>query len=94
MLKSNLKELFLGCILMFTLQMFYYRTQFTLDRFGISLTLNTIVVGLCELTTNIICIFIIPKVKRRSSLFIAFVLMTLLFITLNLIHNALIQTII
>jgi hypothetical protein len=26
-----------GSILMFMMQMFYYRTQFTLDRFGISL---------------------------------------------------------
>lgn len=77
---------------MFTLQMFYYRTQFTLDRFGISLTLNTIVVGVCELITNILCIFIIPRVKRKSSLFVAFVSMTLLFILLNLIKNAVVQT--
>lgn len=30
---------------MFVIQMFYYRTQFTLDQFGISLELNTVVVG-------------------------------------------------
>lgn len=32
-------------MLMFMMQMFYYRTQFTLDRFGISLEVNTIIVG-------------------------------------------------
>lgn len=47
LLRSSVKEVVLGCSLMFTLQMFYYRTQFTLDRFGISLTLNTIIVGIC-----------------------------------------------
>lgn len=45
-LPHSLKSLLGGCILMFVMQMFYYRTQFTLDRFGISLQLNTIVVGL------------------------------------------------
>ena len=45
-LRSHVKELMAGCVLMFTIQMFYYRTQFTLDRFGVSLTLNTIVVGI------------------------------------------------
>jgi hypothetical protein len=45
-LPHSLRPLIGGCVLMFVMQMFYYRTQFTLDRFGISLQLNTIVVGL------------------------------------------------
>lgn len=38
---------------MFMMQMFYYRTQFTLDRFGISLEINTIIVGVAETCANI-----------------------------------------
>lgn len=37
LLPSNFKVIIGGSILMFMMQMFYYRTQFTLDRFGISL---------------------------------------------------------
>ena len=34
---TTLKPLIGGSILMFMMQMFYYRTQFTLDTFGVSL---------------------------------------------------------
>lgn len=44
---SHYKQLVLGCLMMFAIQMFYYRTQFTLDRYGLSLPLNTIIVGIC-----------------------------------------------
>jgi len=53
---------------MFMMQMFYYRTQFTLDRFGISLESNTIIVGATEAIANISFFRIIQKCKRRLSL--------------------------
>lgn len=42
---------------------------------------------------NLSCIFIVPKVKRKTSLLSLFLSMTILFILLNLIKNAIVQTV-
>lgn len=84
---SSLRPLILGCTLMFTMQMFYYRTQFTLDRYGVSLELNTVIVGACEFFTNILCALSISKLNRKQSLLTIFVLLLGLFVLLNLIES-------
>ena len=53
---------------MFMMQMFYYRTQFTLDRFGVSLEINTIIVGCTYAVANIALAGYIKKCKRKKSL--------------------------
>lgn len=64
---------------MFTMQMFYYRTQFTLDTFGISLEVNTIVVGCTEIVANILFTGILQSVRRKLALRLLLIsLMTLL----------------
>lgn len=50
---------------MFMMQMFYYRTQFTLDNFGVSLEINTIVVGCTEIFANLLFTKILQTIKRR-----------------------------
>jgi hypothetical protein len=75
----ELKALLGGSLLMFMMQMFYYRTQFTLDRFGLSLSLNTIIVGGTEAVANIALSGYIPHCRRkRSLLFLLLALMLLL----------------
>jgi hypothetical protein len=72
--------------------MFYYRTQFTLDKYGVSLQLNTIIVGACEFLTCAACAFTINKLNRKRSLLVIFVLLLGLFIALNLLSDRKIQT--
>lgn len=77
---------------MFTMQMFYYRTQFTLDRYGISLQLNTIIVGCCEFLADILCAIVIHKLNRKISLLTILLSLLALFVLLNLINDKPVQT--
>jgi purine-cytosine permease-like protein len=58
----------------------------------VSLQLNTIIVGACELLTNVACAFTISKINRKRSLLVIFILLLGLFVALNLIFNKKIQT--
>jgi|JI6StandDraft_1071083.scaffolds.fasta_scaffold02825_19 hypothetical protein len=85
--RESILPLLLSCSLMFTMQMFYYRTQFTLDRYGVSLELNTVIVGCSEFLTNILCAFTISKLKRKESLLTIFFLLLGLFVLLNVLES-------
>ena len=79
---------------MFVMQMFYYRTQFTLDQFGVSLSLNTLVVGFAEGIADIAFGFLSTKIKRKTALRIFIVFLMVLFLLLVLIKNKVMQTVI
>ena len=79
---------------MFVMQMFYYRTEFTLDQFGISLAVNFIVVGSAETIANFGFGFMSMKINRKSSLRILITFLIVLFILLVLIRDKTSQTII
>lgn len=79
-------------MLMFMMQMFYYRTQFTLDRFGVSLQINTILVGCTEGLANIIFSIFVRKCKRKVSLIILLSLLMVLLMCLILIKSPQWQT--
>lgn len=91
---AEIKSLLGGSLLMFMMQMFYYRTQFTLDRFGVSLAINTIIVGSTEALANITFYRIVPKCKRKRTLFILLIALIILLMCLILIGNAVLQSII
>lgn len=74
--------------------MFYYRTQFTLDRFGLSLTLNTIVVGSTEILANLVFIRFATGVRRRLALQILILCLMGLLLLLMLIPSDVLQTIV
>jgi MFS family permease len=77
---------------MFVMQMFYYRTQFTLDRFGVSVQLNTIVVGTTELIANLVFTIFINKLPRKVYLRICLLILALLFGALVVVKNKEAQT--
>ena len=79
---------------MFVMQMFYYRTQFTLDRFGVSLQLNTIVVGCTELVANLVFTKIINRYPRNYFLRIFIIILAVLFSGRVFTDNKIIQTLI
>ena len=79
---------------MFVMQMFYYRTEFTLDQFGISLWINFLVVGVAEALANVGFGFMTLKIQRKTSLRILIIFLMILFIALMLIKDKLLQTII
>lgn len=68
LLPRELKPIIAASIIMFMMQMFYYRTQFTLDRFGVSLQINTIIVGVTEIIANVSFYKIMKLCRRRSLL--------------------------
>ena len=74
-------------MLMFMMQMFYYRTQFTLDRFGISLEINTIIVGGTEGLANLTLSPFIRKSKRKRSLIVLLTSLMVLLLCLMLIKS-------
>lgn len=74
--------------------MFYYRTQFTLDRFGISLEINTIIVGCTEGLANLTISPFIRKSKRKRALIFFLTALMLLLLLLMLIKSAEWQTVI
>ena len=77
---------------MFVMQIFYYRTQFTLDNFGVSLEINTIVVGCTELLANLIFTKFLKSAKRRLFLQIFLVSLMLLLGGLIFIGEPIFQT--
>ena len=79
---------------MFVMQMFYYRTQFTLDQFGVSLWLNTLIVGIAEAFANLFFGRYFTELKRKTSLRILLTFLVILFIILALIHDKTLQTVI
>lgn len=79
---------------MFVMQMFYYRTQFTLARVGVSLQLNTIVVGCTELVANLVFTKIINRYPRNYFLRIFIIILAVLFSGLVFTDNKIIQTLI
>jgi hypothetical protein len=70
---------------MFMMQMFYYRTQFTLDRFGVSLEINTIIVGIVEAITNISLFRAVKNCRRKFLLQILIAALMALLLPLILI---------
>ena len=89
---KELKALLGGSILMFMMQMFYYRTQFTLDQFGISLEVNTIIVGVTEGIANITLSGFIRRRKRKRSLMVLMTALMGLLLCLMLIETVEIQS--
>jgi len=89
---KNWKPIIGGGILMFMMQVFYYRTQFSLDKFGISLEINTIVVGIAEIFANISFWRSIKKLKRRLCLQILISILSILLLFLIIFQNLMIQT--
>ena len=79
---------------MFVMQMFYYRTQFTLDQFGMSLSLNTIVVGCTELMADVIFTRFVSKAPRRLLIRILLVFLMGLFGLLVVFSNQVVQTVV
>lgn len=79
---------------MFMMQMFYYRTQFTLDRFGVSLPINTIIVGATEGLANITLSAFIRKCRRKRSLIVLLAALMVLLLCLILIKSPEWQTVI
>lgn len=79
---------------MFVMQMFYYRTQFTLDRFGISLQLNTIIVGAMEIVANVIFTKFINRFSRKLFLRAFLIVLAVLFIGLIIFSNKVFQSVI
>lgn len=72
---------------MFVMQMFYYRIQFTLDEFGVSLELNNIVVGVTELIANLILTQLLYRIPRKLFLRILILLLMGLYFLLILVEN-------
>jgi len=83
-----------GSLLMFMMQMFYYRTQFTLDKFGISLSINTIIVGATEGLANITFYKIVPRCRRKRTLFILLGCLIILLFCLTMIKDIVAQSVI
>ena len=79
---------------MFMMQMFYYRTQFTLDNFGISLEINTIIVGCTEALANLTLASFIRKCRRKRTLVILLISLMLLLLSLMLVDSPEWQTVI
>ena len=79
---------------MFMMQMFYYRTQFTLDRFGVSLPINTIIVGGMEGLANFSFYKVVPKCRRKRTLFILLGCLIVLLFGLTVIQDTVIQSVI
>lgn len=72
---------------MFVMQMFYYRIQFTLGEFGVSLELNTIVVGVSEIIVNLVFTQLLSRSPRRFLIRIMMIILMGLFLLLILIDN-------
>lgn len=56
-----------------------------MDRYGVSLELNTVIVGASEFLTNILCALTINKLNRKGSLLVLLFALMGLFVLLNLI---------
>ena len=76
------------------MQMFYYRTQFTLDQFGISLELNTVVVGFMEGFANLVIGCYTVTLPRKLILRVLLTFLLGMFFLLMLVSDKLGQTII
>jgi hypothetical protein len=74
--------------------MFYYRTQFTLDKFGVSLPINTIIVGGMEGLANISFYKVVPKCRRKHTLLILLSCLVVLLFGLIIIKDIVIQSVI
>jgi MFS family permease len=79
---------------MFMMQMFYYRTQFTLDTFGVSLQINTIVVGCTEVFANVLFTKFLQSMKRRLSLRVEIVSLMVLLLFLIASSERWVQTVV
>lgn len=77
---------------MFVMQMFYYRTQFTLDRFGVSLQLNTIIVGVMEIIANVLFTRVINRYSRKVYLRAFLIVLMLLFMLLVIVESRVAQS--
>jgi len=79
---------------MFMMQMFYYRTQFTLDTFGVSLQINTIVVGCTEIFANILFTKVLQSMKRQVMLRILIISLMSLLVFLIFSSELWVQTVV
>ena len=79
---------------MFLMQMFYYRTQFTLDIFGVSLAINTIIVGCTEAIANILLGSILNQCRRKVALRLLIMGLMLLLVGLILMDDPVAQSVI